>query len=63
MHGRGKFTYNNGTVYEGEMRNDEMNGRGKCTFADGGVYVGEFAEGKKVWHQSSLMTDVFACQM
>jgi hypothetical protein len=35
--GRGKITYANGNVYEGEYKNDKMEGRGKYTFADGRV--------------------------
>jgi hypothetical protein len=41
-HGQGKFTYNDGSVYEGECAHDELNGRGKMTYSDGDVYEGEW---------------------
>ena len=37
MEGRGKYTFADGNVYEGEWKNDKMEGRGKFTFADGRV--------------------------
>ena len=44
MHGRGKFTYADGHVYEGEWRDNERNGQGKITYADGHVYEGDFKD-------------------
>ena len=38
--GLGKYTYLNGTVYEGEFVNGEFEGTGTCTYPDGDKYVG-----------------------
>ena len=40
-HGKGKMTYANGDVYDGEWED------GKMTYADGVVYNGEWKDGKK----------------
>ena len=45
MHGRGKYTYASGDVYEGEFKDDKRNGRGKYTYASGDVYEGEYKDG------------------
>ena len=34
--------FDNGDVYEGDIRNDQMSGQGKMTFANGDVYKGEW---------------------
>jgi hypothetical protein len=47
MHGRGKYTFANGDVYEGELRNSEFTGQGAMTYANGDVYVGLWAQDKK----------------
>lgn len=46
MHGRGVYTYKNGSVYEGELRNDKFNGVGRFTFTNGCVYEGNFKNDK-----------------
>ena len=44
--GHGKLTKTDGSVYEGEFRNDGMNGKGKLTYANGSVYEGGFSSDK-----------------
>ena len=39
--GLGKYTYANGTVYEGEFLNGDFEGTGKCLYADGDKYIGK----------------------
>ena len=47
-HGKGKMTYANGDVYEGEFSNDEILGIGKFTYyKTGDVYEGNIKNGKK----------------
>jgi hypothetical protein len=47
MHGKGKYTYKNGDVYEGDFAKGNPHGKGKMTWADGRVYTGDFAKGKR----------------
>ena len=47
MHGKGKFTYANGNVYEGDYHNDKRHGKGKYTLANGDVYEGNFQDDKR----------------
>jgi hypothetical protein len=47
MHGKGKYTYADGNVYEGKWKDDKMHGNGKYAFADGNVYKGESKDDKK----------------
>ena len=41
-HGRGKCTWADGAVYEGEYTDGKKHGRGKYTWADGTVFEGEW---------------------
>ena len=43
--GKGKTTFLNGDVYEGEFRNYLPHGKGKKTFLNGSFYEGEFLNG------------------
>ncbi len=43
-HGRGKFTFKDGTIYVGDFIDGEKSGRGRIEYADGCVYDGEFLE-------------------
>ena len=46
-HGRGKFTFADGSTYEGDYVTGEMHGRGKYTVASGDVYHdGHWENGK-----------------
>jgi len=40
-----KFTYDNGTVYDGGYRNGMFQGKGKIIYADGTIYDGHFING------------------
>ena len=44
--GEGKFSYVNGTVYEGEFKNNKANGYGFMTWLYGKRYEGEFKDDK-----------------
>lgn len=41
-HGKGKFIWKNGDVYEGDWVNNEITGKGKFTWKNGDVYEGDF---------------------
>lgn len=45
--GTGTFKWNDGTVYEGEWKEDKINGKGKLTIPDKGTYEGYFENGQK----------------
>jgi len=45
--GKGKYTYSNGDVYEGDRVDGKETGKGKCTWADGSVYEGDFVDDKR----------------
>ena len=40
MQGKGKYTWSNQNVYEGNFLQDKMSGNGKLVFANGDVYEG-----------------------
>jgi len=46
-HGKGKYTWPNGDVYEGDFVDDKKHGKGKFTSADGEVYVGDWMNDKR----------------
>ena len=43
-HGKGIFTFDDGTVYFGEFNKGKKSGVGKINYADGSVYEGDFAD-------------------
>ena len=45
-HGKGKCTWSDGDVYEGDWVDDKQNGKGKYTYDDGDVYEGDWVDGK-----------------
>ncbi|KAJ1405392.1 Phosphatidylinositol-4-phosphate 5-kinase, core [Sesbania bispinosa] len=42
-HGNGKYTWSDGTVYEGEWVDGKMSGKGLITWSSGAKYEGEFS--------------------
>ncbi len=46
--GKGIWKFKNGTVYEGQFKNDFKNGIGKETYKTGEVFKGTFFEGDKL---------------
>ncbi len=44
--GKGKYTFANGDIYEGDFVNGELTGKGKYTFTNGDIYEGKFAYGE-----------------
>ena len=46
MHGRGKYTWPDGRVYEGDYLNDQRHGNGVFTWPDGRTYSGQWERGK-----------------
>jgi len=44
---KGKCTYIDGNVYEGEWKRGEKHGKGYMTYADGAIYEGEWVDGEK----------------
>ena len=59
--GLGKYTYMNGTVYDGEFVNGEYEGAGKCTYADGDEYIGALAAAGRADVKSARFTFPTAC--
>ena len=47
LHGIGKITCSNGTVFEGEFKDGKKTGFGKITYSNGTVFEGEFKDGKR----------------
>lgn len=45
--GRGKMTYNEGHVYDGEWKENLPHGTGSMTWANGDSYMGEWKKGKR----------------
>jgi len=43
-HGRGRYTWTDGCVYDGEWRNNRQKGQGLMTFRNGNVYEGQFSD-------------------
>lgn len=43
----GRYVINNGTVYEGQIKNYQMNGYGRFIYTNGDYYVGNFLNHKK----------------
>lgn len=43
-HGKGKYTYNTGDIYEGEFKEDMLHGKGTYTWSDGMSYTGDWFE-------------------
>ena len=44
---KGKWTYSDGSSYEGEMLDGEFHGKGKYTWASGDVYEGDWVIGER----------------
>jgi hypothetical protein len=46
-HGKGKYTYPGGSMYEGEWKDNMKHGNGIYTYATGDVYEGEWTDDKR----------------
>ena len=46
MHGKGKYTFDNGSVYEGDYQDDKRHGHGNIRFANGHMYEGYWENDK-----------------
>jgi hypothetical protein len=47
MDGKGKYTWKNGDIYEGDFKCNQMHGIGKIVHASGNVWAGEFKYDRK----------------
>lgn len=47
MHGKGKYTYADGSVYDGQWQNSKMHGKGTYIYPNHDTYEGEFVEDQK----------------
>lgn len=58
-YGRGKYTWNDGTVYEGDYSNETgfKHGKGKLIETDGTIYEGDFKDGMKSGNGIQKNTD------
>ena len=45
-HGKGTQVWHDGSIYQGQWRNDKANGKGRLIHADGDVYEGEWLDDK-----------------
>lgn len=45
LHGKGKFTWDNGVVYEGEFTYNKIQGHGVYRWTDGSIYTGQVVNG------------------
>lgn len=43
-HGYGKYTYADGTIYQGQWDHDQRKGKGKLIFPNGDTFDGVFDE-------------------
>ena len=46
-HGQGKYSWNDGEIYEGSWKEDSMHGEGKMIYANGDVYTGSFEDNRR----------------
>lgn len=46
LNGKGKKTYSDGTVYDGDWKDGKRHGKGIMTYVGGDHYAGEFKDGK-----------------
>ena len=46
MDGKGKITWKDGRMYEGEYKDDKKNGYGVYKWADGRIYEGNWLDGR-----------------
>ena len=46
-HGKGRLTFANGDVYEGDFAHDQMHGQGRYEYHNRSVYEGSFYEGQQ----------------
>ena len=44
--GKGKMTYANGDIYEGDWKDGNISGKGKMTYANKDIYEGDWKDGK-----------------
>jgi len=54
---KSKITYDDGSVYEGDLINGNPHGKGKITFADGNMYEGDWVNGKRHGKGKSAFTN------
>ena len=47
MHGKGKLTFSDGSVYEGQFARHNLNGNGTMRYSDGYRYEGQWKEGRR----------------
>ena len=52
--GKGKFTFQNGDIYNEDFKDGVFSGQGKMIYSNGEIYEGEFKDGKK--HGKGIMT-------
>lgn len=55
--GKGKWTYQTGTVYEGEFRRGKFHGKGKIAYPNGDYYEGDWIEGHMEGHGVLVSSD------
>lgn len=52
---RGRFEWNDGSWYEGEIKEGERNGKGVMRWRDGRVEEGEWRKGRRVEFEEMLL--------
>jgi hypothetical protein len=46
-HGKGRLTFANGDVYQGDFADDQMHGQGRYMYSNRSIYDGSFVEGQQ----------------
>ena len=57
MHGKGTYTWADGTKYEGDWEDDKRHGKGTWTWASGKVEVGQYNMGKRIGEGARWSSD------
>ena len=52
-----KWTWPNGTSYEGDLKNNNMSGKGKFIWANGNKYIGDFIDGERTGKGKFIWTN------
>ena len=49
--GKGKFTFQNGDIYNGDFKDGHLSGHGKMNYSNGDIYEGLYNDCKKYFRK------------